>query len=140
MVQGAPFAAYAALPPDATRVCVGKEWYRFPSSFFLPPSAPPLLFVKSGFGGQLPRPFAPWPQGLSEVPPHMNDANKEEPSRYSALKECAHVVDLDLDAQAEPSVVLDAAASTSTLARAFYVPGLSDKRNVYAEYCLVRRR
>ena len=101
------------------------------------------------------RPFAPWPQGLSEVPPHMNDANKEEPSRYSALKECAHVVDLDLDAQAEPSVVrdaggawervrcapfLDAAASTSTLARAFYVPGLSDKRNVYAEYCLVRRR
>ena len=154
-VQGAPFAAYAALPPDATRVCVGKEWYRFPSSFFLPPSAPPLLFVKSGFGGQLPRPFAPWPQGLSEVPPHMNDANKEEPSRYSALKECAHVVDLDLDAQAEPSVVrdaggawervrcapfLDAAASTSTLARAFYVPGLSDKRNVYAEYCLVRRR
>ena len=38
----------------------------------------------------------------------MNDANKEEPSRYSALKECAHVVDLDLDAQAEPSVVRDA--------------------------------
>ena len=35
---------------------------------------------------------------------------------------------------------LDAAASTSTLARAFYIPGYSDQRNVFAEYCVMARR
>jgi len=39
-------------------VCVGKEWYRFPSSFFLPdPEEWKLKFLKSEFRGQLPRPY-----------------------------------------------------------------------------------
>ena len=35
-------------------VCVGDEWYRYPSSFFLPGSAYRLQFVKSNFDGMLP--------------------------------------------------------------------------------------
>lgn len=38
-------------------VCVGDEWYRYPSSFFLPGPAYRLQFVKSGFDGMLPLPF-----------------------------------------------------------------------------------
>lgn len=152
----APPAATASLQgsPPAMSACVGKEWYRFPSSFFLPPGAGPLLWLRAGFGGQLPQPFAEWPRGLSALPAHMNDRNRDEPSRYSELDRCDVVVDVELRSQAEPSAVadaatwervhcapfLDAAASTSTLARAFYIPGYSDKRNVFAEYCVVARR
>ena len=45
----------APLTADVTpvTVCVGKEWYRFGSSFFLPQHAR-LAFVRSHFKGQLP--------------------------------------------------------------------------------------
>lgn len=36
-------------------VCVGKEWYRFGSSFFLPSASVKLRFIKSGFDGLLPQ-------------------------------------------------------------------------------------
>ena len=39
---------------DVVSVCVGDEWYRYPSSFFLPGSSYWLQFVKSGFDGMLP--------------------------------------------------------------------------------------
>lgn len=40
-------------------VCVGAEWHRFPSSFFLPGPSYRLQFVKSGFTGLLPRQYDP---------------------------------------------------------------------------------
>ena len=43
---------------NVSNVCVGDEWHRFPSSFHLPDPAYRLVFVKSGFHGLLPRPFA----------------------------------------------------------------------------------
>ena len=36
-------------------VCVGKEWHRFQSSFFLPSTNFKLAFLKSEFSGQLPK-------------------------------------------------------------------------------------
>ena len=39
-------------------VCVGDDWYRYPSSFFLPGSAYRLQFVKSSFDGMLPIGFS----------------------------------------------------------------------------------
>lgn len=47
------------LPPGAntTYVCVGDEWHRFPSAFFLPGPAYRLAFVRAGFRGLLPRAF-----------------------------------------------------------------------------------
>ena len=49
----------AQLPPGANTsyVCVGSEWHRFPSAFFLPGPAYRLAFVRSGFSGLLPRAF-----------------------------------------------------------------------------------
>lgn len=59
---GAPLALYGRLsraelsgPAGNATVCVGKEWYRFASSFFLPTAATRLRFVKSGFDGLLPQ-------------------------------------------------------------------------------------
>ncbi len=74
-------------------MCVGKEWYRFPSSFFLPDSvvvdrdgrrrAVVLEFVRSEFAGLLPKAFArgELPGVTRMVPSEMNDANREESSR-----------------------------------------------------------
>ena len=37
------------------KICVGKEWYRFGSSFFIPSKYQHLVFIKSGFDGLLPQ-------------------------------------------------------------------------------------
>lgn len=54
---------------ESSSLCIGKEWYRVPSSFFLPEMQAgtlPLLRVNSSFDGQLPQPFGVWPRGLWE--------------------------------------------------------------------------
>ena len=63
-------------------VCVGKEWYRFPNSFYLPSPRWKLRFIRSQFKGQLPQPYGSFPNATSVVPDNMNDMNREEPSRY----------------------------------------------------------
>lgn len=167
---GAPLSLYSdlarhsALPDSATAtpappavgapsvVCVGNEWYRFPSSFFLPPKSH-LAFVKDGFTGQLPAHFsAGWPAGSRAVHTHFNGLNKEETERYVPLHTCDVLVDLlpaigAADEKARRALhkgrvawrtrpFLDAARSP-VWSRALYVPGLSAKRNAYAEYALL---
>jgi alpha-1,2-mannosyltransferase len=63
-------------------VCVGKEWHRFPSSFYLPSPKWKLRFIRSEFKGQLPKPYGQFPNATTVVPGDMNDMNREEPSRY----------------------------------------------------------
>ena len=46
------------LGKDCTRevnVCLGKEWYRFGTSFFIPSEKQHVQFIKSGFDGLLPQ-------------------------------------------------------------------------------------
>ena len=43
--------------PKEQLVCVGSEWHRFPSAFFLPGPSYRLAFLPSGFGGLLPHAF-----------------------------------------------------------------------------------
>ena len=64
-------------------VCIGKEWYRFPSSFFLPdaPVRAELRFLPSSFHGQLPQPYAA-ENATWVVQPGFNDLNQEDPTRY----------------------------------------------------------
>ena len=56
---------------DNKHVCVGAEWHRFPSSFFLPSPHYRLAFVESGFGGLLPRQFSfeevPFPSAFASL-------------------------------------------------------------------------
>ena len=80
-----------SLPPDGppSTLCLGKEWYRFPSSYFLPFKTR-AQFVKSEFSGLLPGQFseekgqfglpASW-----RTPSGMNDENLEDPNKYVGL-------------------------------------------------------
>lgn len=68
-------------------VCFGKEWYRFPSSYFLPHDMR-ARFIRSEFRGLLPGEFPDAPSylerlgGASQLPSGMNDLNIEDPSKY----------------------------------------------------------
>ena len=44
-----------------------------------------LQFVKSGFRGQLPKPYSNHKNATWSILEYMNDMNKEEPSRYVSL-------------------------------------------------------
>ena len=79
-------------------LCLGKEWYRFPSHWLIPDGVN-VEFVKSGFEGMLPRHFERsvgagagvgeewwWRRGgMSFVPSDLNDQNKEEPLHYVSV-------------------------------------------------------
>ena len=87
----APLEVYQSLQglhPEQLQgnLCVGKEWYRFPSSYFLPGSMR-AKFIKSAFDGLLPGQFSesPTTYGLPPawlVPAGMNDQNIEDPGKY----------------------------------------------------------
>jgi alpha-1,2-mannosyltransferase len=68
-------------------ICLGKEWYRFPSSYFLPEDTRPR-FIKSEFSGLLPGEFSEHRSGYATfdgaylVPTGMNDENIEDPGKY----------------------------------------------------------
>ncbi|KAI8367633.1 Alg9-like mannosyltransferase family-domain-containing protein [Radiomyces spectabilis] len=110
-------------------LCVGKEWYRFPSSFFLP-SDVRLQFIQSDFNGQLPKPFQEdlievtydraggkketWRKrplrfkGTSAKATGFNDLNVADPSVYVStfalgmvsVDQCDYLVDTDFPLRA----------------------------------------
>ena len=85
----APLQVYAGLrgaaPTDT--VCLGKEWHRFPSSYFLP-NGVHAKFVRSEFDGLLPGEFSEAKTGFGFfpgtwlVPPGMNDRNVPDVGKY----------------------------------------------------------
>ena len=165
---GAPMAVYVSLPEDTsldgsnqnrTYVCVGAEWHRFPSSFFLPGPRYRLKFLKSSFDGLLPREFDPIGGGTRASPPELNQWNREEPSNYwRDANECQYVVTMsesslerrrwaDGDVLGDPhrwrvvreETFLNGAESPS-LTRAFYFPFITSKRNRWLSYVLLARQ
>lgn len=74
-----------ARPGD--NVCLGKEWYRFPSSFNLPHGVH-AKFIRSHFSGLLPGEFSEANAGFGLfpgtwlVPSGMNDENVEDLGKY----------------------------------------------------------
>ncbi|XP_055329427.1 alpha-1,2-mannosyltransferase ALG9-like [Paramacrobiotus metropolitanus] len=157
----APMDVYMRLQAEAmnhsgkANLCVGKEWHRFPSSFFLPDKWN-LQFIQSEFKGLLPKPYSPYPHGFAAIPTEMNDENKEEPSRYIDPCQCDYLVDLDnpgRETALEPSYVsksnewnivyrekfLDA-SNSHRIYRAFYVPFLSERMCSFGDYVLLNRK
>ncbi|CAI5740115.1 unnamed protein product [Peronospora destructor] len=134
-------------------LCLTKEWYRFPTSFFIPSNSTKVQFVKSSFSGLLPKPFEEHLHGTSIIPSAMNDQNREEPSRYVSINVCDYVVDLNLSSQKEikfweePATwelvhseqFLDAERSKSPY-RSFYIPMLTPRYAHYAEYTIYKRK
>ena len=71
-------------------VCMGKEWYRFPSSYHLP-NQMQAKFIKSVFNGLLPGEFAKdseasgWLYGARAIPKGMNDRNIADPGKLVSV-------------------------------------------------------
>lgn len=174
----APLRVYAALQQHVDRspaisgtapVCVGKEWYRFPSSYHLPAAAR-LKFVESDFAGLLPGEFSESAIGFGMfpgtwLPPSgMNDRNEPDPEKLYPVERCAFLIDArfpaaeDAEASAlEPDYAADAdvwerivcepfldAARTGVVGRLFWVPEWKSVprsfRRQWGEYCLLRRK
>lgn len=93
----APFEIYSGVPVNST-VCVGREWYRYPSSYFIEGR---LKFVESGYKGLLPGEFS----SLSAIPENMNPRNEYDPSKISSLDECDYLVELSIPVNAQAGEV-----------------------------------
>jgi len=140
-----------------TNICVGKEWYRFPSSFLLPDTSYKLGFLQSDFRGQLPKYYSAMTNSTMPTAFYhkdFNDQNLEEPTRYIDLQSCHYIVDLDdpeVVSSRQPSYVqlpgwkiisehpfIDPRASHPFF-RAFYVPFLDTKNCKYNKYVLLKK-
>lgn len=141
---------------EPLNVCVGKEWHRFPNSFFLPDSKHwKLRFIQSEFRGQLPKPYLEGADATRVIPNEMNDVNKEEPSRYFDLSQCHFLIDTDYP-EAGPrdppysketdswEVIathpfLDSTRSP-VIWRAFYLPFITEAKCSYVNYNLLKNK
>lgn len=67
-------------------LCIGAEWHRFPSHFFLQDSSVRLNYVRDRFGGLLPQAFG----NHTAATPHLrfNNLNQEETDRYVKPSSC----------------------------------------------------
>merc|ERR1711962_1606859 len=141
-------------PDESINVCVGREWYRYPSSFFLPDNWN-YLFLKSEFAGQLPQQYQSGSDATKVIPPNMNDMNLEEPAAYTTLDQCDLLIDVDLPVETkyEPnyskdekrwevlytSQFLDNSRSYRFF-RAFYIPFVSSRYLSYVGYNLLKSK
>lgn len=88
----APLSVYKPLQKESFVeqrgfICLGKEWYRFPSSYHLPTDTRPR-FIKSEFSGLIPGEFSEYMSGYASfdgthmMPTGMNDQNIEDIWKY----------------------------------------------------------
>ncbi|KAJ4346549.1 uncharacterized protein N0V89_010480 [Didymosphaeria variabile] len=145
----APLSVYKPLQQESFAqqrgfICLGKEWYRFPSSYLLPEDTRPR-FIKSEFSGLLPGEFFEHRSGYATfdgaylMPTGMNDENIEDPGKYTHIDNCNYLVDSRLPSvsatEKEPDYMADTktwekvacqtfldASATSTIGRLIWVP------------------
>ena len=171
----APLALYAPLAEGSAggpgdTVCFGKDWYRFPTSFFLPRDMRPK-FVRSEFRGLLPGEFSEARTGFgfwsgTWLPTlGLNDRNEEDPGKYVDLRTCVFLVDTRFPERGadqalppnEPDYAADVdrweevkclpfldAENTHFLARALWVPDwevVPERfRRRWGQHCLLKQR
>ncbi|XP_050306990.1 alpha-1,2-mannosyltransferase ALG9 [Anthonomus grandis grandis] len=134
-------------------VCFAKDWHRFPGSFFLPNTNWDVRFIKSEFDGMLPAPYSDHLNATKIIHPYFNDENKEDLSLYFDISKCHFLLDLDLDKETalEPiyakrtddwkvisSYKFLNAEKSNRLARAFYVPFVSERFVSFGNFSLLR--
>lgn len=140
-------------------VCYGKEWYRYPSSFFLPSTKTHRMrFIKSDFKGQLPKLYESEDSKYGRLKTRIiyedfNDMNKEETSRYVTPEQCHYLIDSSgpSNSENEPDYskntkdwtilsshkMLDL-NNSPVIIRSFYLPYISERKNSYTLYQLLR--
>jgi alpha-1,2-mannosyltransferase len=141
------FAQLPAAPAGSSIVCMGDEWHRFPSSFYLPGQGYRLGFVQTGFRGLLPLPFDAQAGGTRHAPPALNDRNEAVAEQYVRHPGTSCDYWVGLEAEAPPAGArwtelalapfIDSARSPA-LWRAFRVPLVSAKRNAFTQLRLLR--
>ena len=155
----APLEVYAAMAQQDVSsygspsfVCTCGEWYRFPSSFYLPQGVQ-LGYLPSSFYGQLPQPFSKHgsrPESQSFLQP-FNDQNLEQTERYvKDLDSCKWILDLE-GSECGESLTRETIHLTPfldvdhsfILHRILYIPYLheeavSKRQAVYRNYALYR--
>jgi alpha-1,2-mannosyltransferase len=125
-----PMAVWEGL---SAKVCVGGEWYTYPSNYY---TTGELFYYSDGFKGLLPGKF-----GESFI---MNNQNREEKDRYIPLESCEYVVALNTTEKPlknelkswkieKSALYLD--PSTKQPFRSFYLPL---GKNVYGTYLLLK--
>lgn len=133
-------------------LCVGSEWHRFPSSFFIPDYVAEVRWIDDGFRGLLPFPFNATLGGTSAAPSYFNNKNKASDKQYlQDLEACTLLVELHLkrpfayrggDLSTWEVVAalpyLDREFSPS-LHRSFFIPYFWQEKNVFGLYKLLRR-
>ncbi|KAL0044650.1 hypothetical protein WJX82_004234 [Trebouxia sp. C0006] len=154
---GAPMRLYSQLPQipeeanmtnsDVVSVCVGDEWYRYPSSFFLPGSSYRLQFVKSGFDGMLPIAFNASQGGTAASPAQLNDRNEGHPDTYwNSTADCHFMILMQQADEPQPDPVhweviakepFVEGSRSPPLWRALYIPVLSAQHVHWTHYILL---
>ncbi|KAK2986597.1 hypothetical protein RJ640_004353, partial [Escallonia rubra] len=87
----------AGLGENSSVVCVGSEWHRFPSSFFVPDYVGQVRWLDDGFRGLLPLPFNSSLGGTSAAPSYFNNKNKASDKQYLHDPErCNFLIELQL--------------------------------------------
>ncbi|GFZ05111.1 alg9-like mannosyltransferase family [Actinidia rufa] len=133
-------------------VCVGSEWHRFPSSFFIPDHVGQVQWIDDGFRGLLPLPFNSTLGGTSAAPPYFNDKNKASDEQYLLdLEKCTFLIELQLQ-RPYPSRGSDLSTWETVAAlpyldrelsppmyRSFFIPYLWQQKNVFGIYKLLKR-
>ncbi|XP_055698736.1 alpha-1,2-mannosyltransferase ALG9 [Phlebotomus papatasi] len=135
-------------------VCFGKDWYRFPSSFFLPTNYR-VRFIESEFKGMLPAYFDETANGTQIIHPYFNDRNEGNDFMLFNYTKCHFLIDLDvgrysdlepnfLERDKEWSLLKQLpfvnAEESHNIFRAFYIPYFSDKYVEFGSLNLLKRR
>ncbi|KAL0210760.1 hypothetical protein P9112_009058 [Eukaryota sp. TZLM1-RC] len=82
-------------------ICLGKEWYRFQTHFYVPNNFK-LEFIKSGFEGHLPKLFLEDNKLTTNIDRKgFNDLNIGDFSVFVDVYDCDYVIDLELIGQNE---------------------------------------
>ena len=132
-------------------VCMGSEWYEYPSSFFVPQSCK-VNFLKSEFGGVLPAHFNASLGGTRSAAAYLNDRNEADDRQYIEDESaCTFLVALKYDDKlSEPklqkkgwNVVKELhyvqSSASKALYRALYIPFLSRRNLKYNYYVLYNK-
>lgn len=129
-------------------VCVGDEWYRFPSSFHFPTTHYRLRFLKTKQVVPLPLQFDTARGGTAYTPVGLNDNNEQHENFFVHPEECVYLVEAAFErgnarAKAMGGEWIDVrsekfihARLSPMLSRVFYIPGYSEKHNKYVDYTL----
>ncbi|CAO2199508.1 unnamed protein product [Urochloa humidicola] len=154
---GAPLQIYQHLENHddsgpGSVLCIGSEWHRYPSSFFIPSYISEVRWIDDGFRGLLPFPFNETPGGTSAAPSYFNNKNKASEEQFlKDIGACTLLVELDLrrpyPSRGNDLKTWEALAAlpfldrelSPALYRSFFVPYKWQQNNAFGLYKLLRR-